>query len=99
MADAAVREHPRSPKLWVIRGNLLELARLETGYTLNESAFCYRQAIRVDPFFIEAYEDLAFFLDAVMGNRRKAKRFFEKARLLKRAARAGIDETPTPNLR
>lgn len=56
-----------------MRGNLLELADLETGHALREPERCYRQAIKLDPFLAEAYEDLAWFLDAVLGKRRKAK--------------------------
>lgn len=73
LASVAVSEHPRSAKLWTMRGNLLELADLETGHALREPERCYRQAIKLDPFLAEAYEDLAWFLDAVLGKRRKAK--------------------------
>ncbi|MEX8506122.1 hypothetical protein [Leptothrix ochracea] len=85
LADLAVQEHPKSSELWRIRGNLLELANFDTGHPLKESLRCYRLAVKLDPFFIEAYEDLAWFLDAVLGNRRKAKRFFDKAWRLRHA--------------
>lgn len=90
----AVEEHPASAKLWIMRGNLLELADVETNLPLTEPMRCYRRAIHVDPFNIEAYEDLAWFLDAVLGNRRKAKRFVDKARRLRRVARASVRSVP-----
>jgi len=83
LANRAVQEHPRCAKLWIIRGNLLELANIETHLPLKESERCYRTAIKIDPFNIEAYQDLAWFLDGVLGKRRKAKRFFDKARRLR----------------
>lgn len=69
----------------------LELAEFETAAPLKEPVRCYRMAIKIDPFNIEAYEDLAWFLDAVLRNRRKGKRFFEKARRLKRVVRASAN--------
>lgn len=85
LADEAVRTFPSSAKLWVIRGDLLQLSDLETGYALDESERCYRAAIKADPSFIEGYRELGYFLDVVMGKRRKAKRYFDKARRLQSA--------------
>lgn len=96
IAGAAVAEHPGSAKLWTMRGNLIELADIEIGQPLREPERCYRQAIKVDPFFVEAYEDLAWFLDAVLGKRRKAKRFYDKARRLKRTARVMVNQSHEP---
>lgn len=81
----AVQKHPQSAKLWVMRGDLLQLLMFDCEIPLNESARCYRQAIKADPLFIEAYEEMGYFLDAVMANPRKAKQFFDKARRLKKA--------------
>jgi hypothetical protein len=88
LAQRAVQEYPTSAKLWIIRGNLLELANFDTSLPLREPMRCYRAAIKIDPLNIEAHEDLAWFVDAVLGNRRKAKRFFDKARRLRRRTRA-----------
>lgn len=83
LADEAVEAFPSSAKLWVMRGDLLQLAGVETGYALEESERCYRIAINADPSFIEGYRELAYFLDVVIGKRRKAKRYFDKARRLR----------------
>lgn len=85
LADEAVRTFPSSAKLWVMRGDLLQLADVQTGYTLEGSERSYRAAIKADPSFIEGYRELAYFLDVVMGKRRKAKRYFDKARRLQSA--------------
>ena len=96
LAGVAVAEHPGSAELWTMRGNLLELANIETGQPLREPERCYRQAIKANPFFVEAYEDLAWFLEAVLGKRRKAKRFYDKARRLKRSARMTANQSLEP---
>lgn len=85
LADEAVVAFPSSAKLWVMRGDLLQLADIETGYALEESERCYRAAIKADSSFIEGYRELAYFLDVVMGERRKSKRYFDKARRLQSA--------------
>lgn len=85
LADDAVSAFPASAKLWVMRGDLLQLSDVDTGYALVESERSYRTAIKVDPGFIEGYRELAYFLDVVMGKRRKAKRYFDKARRLQSA--------------
>ena len=87
LVNAAVQEHPKSAQLWRMRGNLFELANFDTGYPLKECESSYRRAIKEDPYNPDSYLDLAWFLDAVMNKRRKAKRFFEKARLLRQAAK------------
>lgn len=83
----AVEKYPHSAKLWVMRGNLLELINFECDIPLNEAAKCYRHAIKADSSFIEAYEDMGYFLDAVMANPRKARQFFDKARRLRKASK------------
>lgn len=83
--DKAVTEYPNSAKLWVIRGCLLQLADFDTGYQLNESAKSFSNAIKAEPYNPEAYEELGYFLDAVMDKPRKARQYFRKAFLLKRA--------------
>ena len=84
LVNRAVIEHPRSSKLWVMRGDLIQLIDFESSIPLKEAEKSYRKAIKTNPFNIEAYESMGYFLDAVMAKPRKAKRYFAKARLLKR---------------
>lgn len=87
LADAAVRAWSSSAQLWTARGDLLQLAHDDAGYPLREIERCYRHAIKADPFYAEAYEELGRFLAATMDNRRKAKRFLDKARRLRSSRR------------
>ncbi|SMF70009.1 Tetratricopeptide repeat-containing protein [Alteromonadaceae bacterium Bs31] len=81
----ALDKYPKSEKLWIIRGDLLQLVDYDDGLEINESEKCYRKAIAINPRSTEAYNELAHFLDVVMANPRKAKQYFEKVRLLKNA--------------
>ncbi|WP_018277357.1 tetratricopeptide repeat protein [Teredinibacter turnerae] len=81
----ALEDYPNSEKLWVMRGDLLQLVNFDDGLELGESEKCYRKAIEINPQSAEAYEELAHFLDAVMAKPRKAKQYYVKARLLKNA--------------
>ena len=85
LCDEAVNEFPNSADLWVMRGILLQLTRHDCVYPLEESAHCFRQAMLADPGSAEAYEEMGHFLDAVMAKPRKAKQYFRKAWLLRRA--------------
>lgn len=89
LLDEALSQFPSSSKLWVMRGDLLQLAGADTSQSLSECEHCYREAVRADRRNPEAYEGLAWFLDAVMGKPRKAKQYFEKARRLGKASSAG----------
>ncbi|RBP44836.1 tetratricopeptide repeat protein [Arenicella xantha] len=81
----ALRDYPQSEKLWIMRGDLLQLVDFDDGTDLNESEKCYRKAIGINPRSSEAYLELAHFLDSVMNKPRKAKQYFEKARRAKNA--------------
>ena len=87
LADAAIRAWPSSAPLWTVRGDLLQLVDNETGYPLKEVGRCYREAIKADPRYAEAYEELGRFLAETMDNRRKARRFLDRARRLRRSRR------------
>src|SRR6266436_7336662 len=78
LADEAVRSYPKSARLWVIRGNLLELGSENCPLPLEESLACYKRAIEIDPEFAEAWEDAAHFYDAVLGDEQSAKPYFEQ---------------------
>ena len=84
LTERAVKDFPNSAKLWVIRGDLLQLINFECEIPLEESQRCYFSAIKADPNFIEAYEEMGYFIDAILGKPRKAKQYFNKAKILKR---------------
>ncbi len=80
----ALKKFPESEKLWIIRGDLLQLVNDADGTELNEIEKCYRKAMAINPQSVEANDELGHFLDLVMGKPRKAKQYFEKARRLKK---------------
>ena len=85
LVDEAVKAFPDSEKLWIIRGDLYLLINYENETPLEESLYCYEKAIAINPRSHEAYFEKATFIDIHMGKPRKAKQFYEKARLLKNA--------------
>ncbi|MDP9123725.1 MAG: hypothetical protein M3N82_03870 [Pseudomonadota bacterium] len=86
LANEAVNAFPNSALPWTMRGDLLQLAQSDAGYELGEVKRSYRMAIKADPRYAPAYDELGRFLVSVMDNRRKAKRFLDKARRLRRSA-------------
>jgi Tfp pilus assembly protein PilF len=84
ICELAVAEFPSSAKLWLMRGDLIQLAGYEGAPPLSDAEQSYRQAIAVSPRCSEAYEALANFFDAVMAKPRKARQYFRKAWLLHR---------------
>jgi hypothetical protein len=49
LADEATRAFPGSPKLWCMRGNLIELGPENSPHGLDEALASYERAIEVDP--------------------------------------------------
>jgi hypothetical protein len=83
LAGEAVQVFPQSPKLWVIRGDLLQLGPEDCPYPLEESLVCYKRAIEIDPRFAEAWESAAHFYDAVMADEQAAAPYFREFERLK----------------
>lgn len=81
----AVKAYPNSEKLWVMRGDLYLLINYENETPIEESLYCYERAIEINPRSHEAYFEKATFIDVYLGKPRKAKQFYEKARLLRNA--------------
>lgn len=77
-ADEAVKAFPRSARLWVLRGNLIEMGPETYPYPLEESLTCYKRAIEIDPRFAEAWEDAAHFYDAVLDDEAGAALYFKE---------------------
>lgn len=100
VCERAVAEFPSSAKLWLMRGDLIQLAGYEGTPALSEAEQSYRRAITASPSCAEAYEALAHFLDAVIAQPRKARQYLRKAWLLRRAMRcktfAAADRQPAP---
>jgi len=48
LTQEAVENFPHSARLWVMRGDLLQLIDFDYDIPLKESKYCYRQAIAAD---------------------------------------------------
>jgi tetratricopeptide (TPR) repeat protein len=83
LADEAVRLYPNSTKLWIMRGNLIELGTGRTAHTLEDALACYEQAVKLDPTCVEAYEEIGYFLDNIMDEPTRAEPYFRKAEALR----------------
>ena len=83
LADEAVRAWPESPKLWCMRGDLIQLGAEDIPHDLADALASYERAIAIDPKCVEAYEEIGHFYDAVMDDAERAKPFFRQAAVLK----------------
>jgi len=83
LADEATRAFPRSPKLWCMRGNLIELGPENCPYSLNEALASYKRAIEIDPSFVQAWEDAGYFYQDVLNDKPAAQPYFREAEKLK----------------
>ncbi|HEY0081820.1 MAG TPA: hypothetical protein VGB61_03445 [Pyrinomonadaceae bacterium] len=83
LADEAVQAFPASAKLWVMRGNLIELGAGETSRALNDALVSYERAVSIDPNFVEGWEEIGYYYDAVMDDEERARQAFQQAGLLK----------------
>ena len=83
LADQAVVAFPNSPKLWCMRGDLIQLGSEDCPHSLDDSRVCYKKATEIDPRFIEAWESLGHFHNAVLDDEITAQRFFSEAERLK----------------
>src|SRR5258708_11174332 len=82
-ADEATRAFPRSPKLWCMLGNLVELGPENSPNSLDEALASYKRAIEIDPQFLQAWEDIGDFYCNVLKEEDKAKTYFYEAERLK----------------
>ncbi|MEP6672682.1 MAG: hypothetical protein ABJF10_26195 [Chthoniobacter sp.] len=86
LADDAVRAFPDSPKLWCMRGDLIQLAAASCPYSLDDAGACYLRAIAVDPSSVEAHEGAAHFYDVVMSDEQRAASYFAEFQGLRPAS-------------
>jgi len=49
LANAAVNACPMSARLWVMRGNLIQLGSEDCPHSLDDARASYRRAVEVDP--------------------------------------------------
>jgi hypothetical protein len=98
LADEAVRAFPQSPRLLVMRGNLIQLGPESCPYPLEEALHCYRRAVEIEPHFAEGWEEIGHYYDAVLDDEEGARPYFERATALKGEPAASPNGGPTTRL-
>jgi len=83
LADEAVRAFPQSARLWVMRGDLIQMGPESCPQPLEESLRCYQHAVEADPQFAEAWEEIGHYHDAVLDDEEGARPYFDRASSLK----------------
>ncbi|WP_018128267.1 tetratricopeptide repeat protein [Balneola vulgaris] len=80
LINQAVKDYPNSEKLWILRGDLLQLIDVEIGIPLEESLNSYKRALEINPDSSEANFEMASFLNNVLDQTEKAHMFYQKAK-------------------
>lgn len=78
LADDAVAAYPNSARLWIMRGNLILLGSGNT-HAPEDVLASYEQAIKIDPTYAAAYEEIGHFWDNVMDDPERAAPYFQQA--------------------
>lgn len=78
LVEEAIVAFPRSPKLFCMKGDLVQLSDGKD-YTLSDAVGCYERAASIDPSCAEAFESLGFFHDVVTNSLKKAESAFRTA--------------------
>ena len=83
LADEAVRAFPQSARLWLMRGDLIQIGPKSCPHPLEEALRSYQRAIEIDPQFADAWDEIGHYHDAVLADETGAQRCFRKAERLK----------------
>lgn len=82
MIEEGLKMFPQSARLWILRGDLIQLSDEKAPYSLDDVLTSYRTALEYEPSSIEAHESIGRFLDAVLDKPAEAEPYFRKAILL-----------------
>ncbi len=66
-----------------MRGSLIQLGPKSCPHPLSESLASYQRAVELDPKFIEAWDEIGHYYDAVLGDEKTAVEYFRKAKRLR----------------
>lgn len=75
----AVREHPYSSRLHIMKGDLIQLAADDVEIDLEEALACYQRAVELDPGSEEGWTEIGYFLDVVRDDPPAAEEAFRQA--------------------
>ena len=76
---AALIEHPDSPSLWCLRGDMIQLSDEDIECSLDDVLPSYQKALDLNPAWGEAYESIGYFYDKALDKPADAEVYFRKA--------------------
>lgn len=79
LSDDAVRDHPKSRSLWLLRGCLIQLGEGMERWTLDDAVESYERALELSPDDPEVHEQLGYWYDVVEVQLERAAQHFSKA--------------------
>lgn len=79
---AQIPFNERTPRMLTIQGTCMQLSNRE--WELSDIEACYRRALKIEPDYVDAMIELAYFLDVIMNEPRKAIYWFRRARRVTR---------------
>jgi tetratricopeptide (TPR) repeat protein len=83
LADEAVRAFPQSARLWLMRGDLIQIGPKSCPHPLEEALRSYQRAIEIDPQFVDAWDEIGHYHDAVLADETGAQKYFREAQRLR----------------
>ena len=83
LACLAVRDFPKSARLWLMRGQLIWLSPDDYFFSETDYVTSVLTAIELDPTLAEAYESLAGYYDGMKEDDEKAAEYYSKAAALR----------------
>ena len=90
--DALLVSNPLAAQLYLLRGQLIQLQREDTKYSLDDVEKSFTMAVELDATYFDALVELMHFYDAVCPDTPKA---IEYARKIKVIAQKVLDEAST----
>jgi tetratricopeptide (TPR) repeat protein len=90
--DELLVSNPLAAQLYLLRGQLIQLQRENTRYSLNDAEKSFKMAVELDATYFDALVELMHFYDAVCPDTPKA---IEYARKVKVIAQKVLDEAST----
>ena len=90
--DELLVSNPLAAQLYLLRGQLIQLQRENTQYSLNDVEKSFKMAVELDATYFDALVELMHFYDAVCPDTPKA---IEYARKIKVIAQKVLDEAST----
>jgi tetratricopeptide (TPR) repeat protein len=87
--DTLLASNPLAAQLYLLRGQLIQLQRESTTYTLDDAEAAFTRALELDGTYFDALVELMHFYDAVCADPPKALAY---AKQVKALAQKALDE-------